>query len=51
VTDLEELRTDVLENGWDDTYRKKLRQLLSSSGVKESDPDSEYDRILEEYTR
>jgi hypothetical protein len=51
VTDLEELRTDVSENGWDATYRTKLRQLLPSSELKESDPDSEYDRILEEYTR
>lgn len=50
MTDLEELRTDVSENGWDETYRRKLRQLLPSSGLKESDPDTDYEKILEAHT-
>ena len=45
--DLDDLQTDVYENGWIDDYRRRLRALCPDCGLTETDTDSAYQRILD----
>ena len=50
VMDFEDLLTDVLENGWSEDYRQRLRQLSPLSGLTEKDSDQMYQDVLEDKT-
>ncbi len=45
--DLDDLQTDVYENGWIDDCRRRLRALCPDCGLTELDTDSAYQRILD----
>lgn len=47
VMDLDDLQTDVYENGWIDDCRRRLRALCPDCGLTELDTDSAYQRILD----